>query len=77
MRPCDVGANALHPFLKESSALAPSKRRNARSFVLGLVLELNGTPEQIKVKPCARIDAAQHALPAVHYAVQLLGCLTV
>ena len=77
MRPCDISANALYPFLKERSALASSKRGHARSFVLALVLELDGTPEQIEVKAGPRIDAAQHALPAVHYAVQLFGCLTV
>ena len=69
MRPCDIGANALYSFLKERPALAPSERGHARCFVIALVLELDGTPEQIEVKPGPRIDAAQHALPAVHYAV--------
>ena len=77
MRPCDIGANALYSFFKEGSALAPSKRGNARSFVIALVLELDRTPEQIEVKPGPRIDAAQHPLPAVHHPVQLFGCLTV
>ena len=77
MRPCDIGANALYSFFKERSALAPSKRGNARSFVFVLALEADGTPEQIEVQPGPRIDAAQHPLPAVNHPIQLFGCLTV
>ena len=77
MRPCDIGADALYSFLKERLALTTAKRGNARCFVIALVLEVDGTPEQIEVKPGPRIDAAQHPLPAVHHPVQLFGCLTV
>ena len=77
MCPRDIGADALYSFLKERPPLAASKGGHARSLVLVLVLELDGTAQQIEVKPGPRIDSAQHPLPAVYNAVQLFGRLPV
>ena len=77
MRPCDMGADALHPFLKERLALATTQRGNARCFAIVFVLELDRTAQPIEVKPGPRIHPAQHPLPAVDHAIQLFGGLTI
>ena len=74
MRPCDIGANALYPFLKERSALAPSKRGHARSFVFVLSLEADGTPEQIEVMGYL-VDSSSHYILGV--GVPALGASTI
>ena len=77
MRPCDIGAHTLHPFLEERLPLDAAKRGHVRYRAFGLVLEADRTAQQIKVKPGARIHTAQHPLPAVDHPVQLFGRLPV